>query len=289
MQSAPRKVRQIIEPQSVIEGAGVRLLRSFGPDRTNLYDPFLLFDHFAFNDPLEGPILGFPTHPHRGIETVTYMLEGNVRHRDSLGNTGIIGPGDVQWMTSGRGIMHEEMPRRGPSGVILGFQLWVNLPAAQKMSRPRYQEVNAHSIPAVESGGARVRVVAGEFQGVEGPVTEIAAQPTYLEVTLEPNTEICLPVPEGHTAIAYLFEGEGLFGLDAQGQGEFAQAVQMMVFEDGDHLRVRAGLGANARFMLITGAPFKEPIFPYGPFVMNTQEEIQQALWDLRNGTFVQN
>jgi len=157
------------------------------------------------------------------------------------------------------------------------------------MSRPRYQEVNAHSIPAVESGGARVRVVAGEFQGVEGPVTEIAAQPTYLEVTLEPNTEICLPVPEGNTAIAYLFEGEGLFGLDAQGQGEFAQAVQMMVFEDGDHLRVRAGLGANARFMLITGAPFKEPIFPYGPFVMNTQEEIQQALWDLRNGTFVQN
>jgi quercetin 2,3-dioxygenase len=144
--------------------------------------------------PLEGPILGFPTHPHRGIETVTYMLEGNVRHRDSLGNTGIIGPGDVQWMTSGRGIMHEEMPRRGPSRAILGFQLWVNLPATQKMCQPRYQEVNASSIPAIAVGGSRVRVVAGEYQEIKGPVTEIAAQPTYMEVGLDPDAEVCLPV-----------------------------------------------------------------------------------------------
>jgi len=289
MENNPRKVKQIIEPQYVIEGAGVLLRRSFGPNRLNLFDPFLLFDHFAFNDPLEGPIRGFPTHPHRGIETVTYMLEGNVRHRDSLGNAGVIGPGDVQWMTSGRGILHEEMPHRGPSGVIYGFQLWVNLPAAQKMGQPRYQEVLAASIPAVEQDGVKVRLVAGEYGGRRGPVTEIAAQPLYMDVTLEPQAEISLVVPQGHTAIAYLFEGEGLFGLDGAGGGEFVQAVSMVIFEDGDHASVRAGDGSHARFMLMAGAPFKEPIFPYGPFVMNTQEEIQQALNDLRNGTFVQN
>ncbi|UCH61233.1 MAG: pirin family protein [Anaerolineales bacterium] len=289
MNNTPRRIKQIIEPQYVIEGAGVLLRRAFGPKRTNLFDPFLLFDHFAFNDPVEGPIRGFPTHPHRGIETVTYMLEGNVRHRDSLGNTGIIGPGDVQWMTSGRGILHEEMPRRGPSGAIYGFQLWVNLPAAQKMSEPRYQEVNADSIPVVEVEGAQVRVVAGEFGGVPGPVTEIAAQPLYMDVTLKPEAEFSLPVPEGHFTIAYVFEGEGLFGLDQAGQGEFIQAVHMLVFEDGDHLRVQAGAGSKVRFMLMAGAPFRESIAPYGPFVMNTVEEIQQALYELRNGTFVEN
>jgi redox-sensitive bicupin YhaK (pirin superfamily) len=282
-----RKVKQIIEPQYVIEGAGVLLRRSFGPNRANPFDPFLLFDHFAFNDPLEGPIRGFPTHPHRGIETVTYMLEGNVRHRDSLGNMGIIGPGDVQWMTSGRGILHEEMPRRGPSGTIVGFQLWVNLPAAQKMSQPRYQEVSQDSIPAVDKNGIKVRLVAGEYQSVKGPVTEIAARPEYMDVTLEPGTEFELPVPAGHTLVAYVFEGEGLFGLDEAGQGEFIQAVRMVVFDDGERIRVQTGPGSPVRFMLMAGAPFKEPIFPYGPFVMNTQEEIQQALLDLRNGTFV--
>jgi len=302
MHNSPRKVKQIIEPQYVIEGAGVLLRRSFGPNRANLFDPFLLFDHFAFNDPIEGPILGFPTHPHRGIETVTYMLEGNVRHRDSLGNTGVIGPGDVQWMTSGRGILHEEMPRRGPSGTIYGFQLWVNLPAAQKMSAPRYQEVNAASIPAVEVDGVSVRVVAGEYAGVKGPVTEIAAQPLYMDVTLEAGSEFDLPVPAGHFALAYVFEGEGLFGLEAAGDvgagdvgagdggavsGEFVQAVRMLVFTDGDRLRARAGNGSPVRFMLMAGAPFKEHIVPYGPFVMNTVEEIQQALQELRNGTFV--
>ena len=289
MSNLPRTVRQIIEPQLVIEGAGVLLRRSFGPNRTNLFDPFLLFDHFAFNDPLEGPIRGFPTHPHRGIETVTYILEGNVRHRDSLGNAGVIGPGDVQWMTSGRGILHEEMPRRGPDGVINGFQLWVNLPAAQKMSQPRYQEVTAATIPLVEANGVKVRLVAGEYGGLQGPVTEIAARPLYMDVTLDPGAEFCLPVPAGHAAVAYIFEGEGLFGLEAAGQGAFIQAVRMAVFADGDLLRVQAGPGSAVRFMLMAGGPFKEPIFPYGPFVMNTQEEIQQALLDLRNGTFVQN
>lgn len=170
-----RTIKEIIEPQQVIEGAGLLLRRSFGPNPANLFDPFLLFDHFAFNDPIEGPIVGFPTHPHRGIETVTYMLEGNVRHRDSLGNTGVIGPGAVQWMTSGRGILHEELPKRGPSGRVDGFQLWVNLPAKLKMTTPRYQEVEADSIPVGEKNGAAVRVVAGSFAGVQGPVTEIAA------------------------------------------------------------------------------------------------------------------
>jgi len=288
MSDTPRKVKQIIKPQMVIEGAGVRLLRSFGPSRDNLFDPFLLFDHFAFNDPLEGPPVGFPTHPHRGIETVTYMLEGNVRHRDSLGNMGLIGPGDVQWMTSGRGIMHEEMPQRGPSGAIDGFQLWVNLPAAQKMSQPRYQEIVADSIPSVEMDGARVRVVAGEYAGVTGPVTEIAAQPLYMDITLEPESQIQLSVPRGHNAVAYVFEGDGLFGIDAAGEGEYIESLAMVEFEDGESLIVRTGVDSPVRFMVMAGAPFGEPIVPYGPFVMNTPEEIQQAFNDLRNGTFVQ-
>jgi redox-sensitive bicupin YhaK (pirin superfamily) len=282
-----RSVKQIIEPQYVIEGAGVLLRRSFGPDVSNLFDPFLLFDHFAFNDPLEGPIVGFPTHPHRGIETVTYILEGNVRHRDSLGNVGFIGPGDVQWMTSGSGIMHEEMPRRGPSGRIDGFQLWVNLPAAQKMSLPRYQEVDATMIPSVEKHGVTVRIVAGEYEGVRGPVTEIAADPVYMDVALDPGVEIEMPVLRGHSAVAYLFEGAGLFGLNDNDQGDFVSAVNMVVFNDGDRLRIKASENSKARFMIMAGGPFRETIFPYGPFVMNTREEIQQALSELRNGTFV--
>ncbi len=289
MRNTARKVKQVIEPQLVIEGAGVLLRRSFGPNRANLFDPFLLFDHFAFNDPREGPIRGFPTHPHRGIETVTYMLEGNVRHRDSIGNMGVIGPGDVQWMTSGRGILHEEMPQRGPGGAILGFQLWVNLPAAQKMSPPRYQEVNAGDIPTFERDGVSVRVVAGEYSGVRGPVRQIAAQPVYMDVNIDAGVEFLLAVPAGHTLIAYIFEGEGYFGLDERGHGDLIPAVHMAVFGDGDHLRVQAGEASPVRFMVMSGAPFKEPIYPYGPFVMNTLEEIQQALADLRSGTFVQN
>jgi redox-sensitive bicupin YhaK (pirin superfamily) len=264
-----RNIQQMIDPQFVVEGAGVLLRRSFGPNRANRFDPFLLFDHFAFNDPVEGPIRGFPTHPHRGIETVTYMLEGNVRHRDSLGNMGIIGPGDVQWMTSGRGILHEEMPQRGPQGVIYGFQLWVNLPAAEKMSPPRYQEVSAGEIPAVEQDGARVRVVAGEFGGARGPVTQIAAQPLYMDVTLEPGVEFCQPVPQGHTLAVYVFEGEGLFGGEAGGQGEHVAAVRMLFFGDGEAVRVQAAPTSAVRFMLMAGAPFREPIVPYGPFVQS--------------------
>lgn len=281
-----RHVREIIEPQLVIEGAGVLLRRSFGPNRANRFDPFLLFDHFAFNDPLEGPILGFPTHPHRGIETVTYMLEGNVRHRDSLGNAGVIGPGDVQWMTSGRGILHEEMPRRGPSGMIQGFQLWVNLPAAQKMSAPRYQEIAASSIPAFEQDGARVRLVAGTYAGRTGPVTEIAAQPIYLDAELEAGAGFRLPVPQGHTAVAYAFEGKGTFG-SGDGAGNIDATPRMVVLEGDGEMRAQASAGTPMRFMLMAGAPFGEPIVPYGPFVMNTEDEIRQALAELRSGTFV--
>ncbi len=287
MSQGIRRVKQIIEPQFVIEGAGVLLRRSFGPNRANLFDPFLLFDHFAFNDPNEGPIQGFPTHPHRGIETVTYMLEGSVRHRDSIGNMGVIGSGDVQWMTSGRGILHEEMPRRSPEGRVTGFQLWVNLPAARKMSQPRYQEVNEASIPVFEKPGVRARVVAGELEGVTGPVTEINARPLYLDISLAPGAEINLPVSADHTAIAYLFEGTGVFGGDAATPGETVESVKMVVFDTGETIRVR-GESPGARFMLMTGAAFGEPIFPYGPFVMNTREEIEQTLTELRNGTFIQ-
>jgi redox-sensitive bicupin YhaK (pirin superfamily) len=285
--NTPRSVSQVIEPKLVIEGAGVLLRRSITPSRANPFDPFLLFDHFAFNNPIEGPILGFPMHPHRGIETVTYMLEGTVRHRDSLGNAGTIGSGDVQWMTSGSGIMHEEMPRRSPQGNIYGFQLWVNLPAALKMSPPRYQEISADTIPTIERNGTRIRVVAGEMDGVGGPATEIAANPVYMDVALEPGIEFIQPIPEGHTAVLYVFEGRGLFGLDEQGRGGAVEAVNLIVLGDGDQLKVRTASDSPVRFMLMAGAPFHETIVPYGPFVMNTQAEIQQAFEDLRNGTFV--
>lgn len=285
MTTGTRQIKQVIEPQLVIEGADVLLRRSFGPIPANPFDPFLLFDHFAFNNPIEGPIVGFPTHPHRGIETVTYMLEGNVRHRDSLGNMGIIGPGDVQWMTSGRGIMHEEMPRRGPNGLINGFQLWVNLPAELKMSRPRYQEIKETDIPAIVRDGLRIRVVAGEYEGRRGPVTEIAARPLYMDVSLPSEAEVTIPTTPGHTVVAYVFDGEGAFSGEPD---EMIPSVRLVVFQDGDLVRIKAGRETGVRFMLMAGAPFREPIAPYGPFVMNTQEEIRQALADLRNGTFVQ-
>lgn len=282
-----RKIAEIIEPQYVIEGAGVLLRRSFSPKVSNLFDPFLLFDHFAFNDPLEGPIRGFPTHPHRGIETVTYMLDGQVRHRDSLGNAGEIGPGAVQWMTSGRGILHEEMPQRGPNGVIYGFQLWVNLPARLKMSQPRYQEISGGTIPSLEKDGVTLRVVAGDYEGVGGPATEIAAQPVYMDVRVEAGREFEIEVPRGHTALAYVFEGLGFIHDGDTGNGTPVPAVHMVKFTDGERIKVSAAEDQHVRFMLIAGAPFKEPIAPYGPFVMNTQEEIRQALVDLRSGNFV--
>jgi quercetin 2,3-dioxygenase len=275
-----RKVMELIEPQYVLEGAGVLLRRSIAPQVSNRFDPFLLFDHFAFNDPTEGPIRGFPMHPHRGIETVSYILKGSIHHKDSLGNAGLIGPGDVQWMTAGGGILHEEMPRRGPDGIIDGFQLWVNLPAAQKMSHPRYQEINSEKILDLVKNGCRVRVVAGSVEGVIGPVTQIAADPIYMDVSLEAGADFSLPVPDDHTVLAYLFEGGGYIG-DTE-----VTSVKMAVLGDGNWIKIRAA-DSPMRFMVMAGAPFGEPIVPYGPFVMNTREEIQQALADLKNGTFV--
>lgn len=275
-----RPVKEVIEPQYVMEGAGVLLRRSIAPHVSNRFDPFLLFDHFAFNDPAEGPIRGFPMHPHRGIETVTYILEGSVNHLDSLGNAGLIGPGDVQWMTAGCGILHEEMPHRGLNGVINGFQLWVNLPANQKMSRPRYQEVGAATIPVFEKNGCRVQVIAGRVGNLNGPVTEIAADPVYVDVKLVAGAKFNIPVPKEHTCLAYVFDGQGICG------GTEVSAVKMVVFGDGNQLEIQAGT-SPMRFVLVTGAPIREPIVPYGPFVMNTPEEIQQALVDLKNGTFV--
>ena len=208
------------------------------------------------------------------------MLEGATAHRDSLGNEGLIGPGDVQWMSSGRGILHEEMPRRGPSGNIYGFQLWVNLPSHLKMSEPRYQEVTAATIPTFEKDGLRIRVVAGTVEEVTGPVTGIAASPLYMDVELAPGLEWQFPIPEGHTLITYVFEGEGVFS------GQTVEAVRMLKYSDGDHITVKTE-NQPVRFMLIAGAPFREVIVPYGPFVMNTIEEIQQTLKELRNGTFI--
>jgi redox-sensitive bicupin YhaK (pirin superfamily) len=275
-----RTISHIIEPNLVIEGAGVLLRRSFGPHVTNKFDPFLLFDHFAFNNPIEGPIKGFPTHPHRGIETVTYMLEGTVRHRDSLGNMGTIAEGDVQWMTSGRGILHEEMPQRSVNGNNNGFQLWVNLPSAQKMSQPRYQEIIADAIPVIEKDGVKIRLVAGEIDGILGPVTEIAAAPLYMDVELSAGSRFMVNVPSSHTALAYVFNGTGEFA------DQVVESVSMVVFQnDGDQIEVKSEAGV--RFMLISGQPFKEPIFPYGPFVMNTKEEIEETIRELRNGTFI--
>lgn len=282
-----RAVSNVIEPRFVIEGADVRLMRSISPHASNLHDPFLLFDHFAFNNPAEGPIRGFPMHPHRGIETVTYMLEGSVNHRDSLGNSGLIGPGDVQWMTSGGGILHEELPRRGPDGTIHGFQLWVNLPAKLKLSTPRYQEIRSASIPVLENNGVRIRIVAGSVEGVTGPARDIAIAPLYLDVTLEPGATWEYPIPPGHTMRVYVFEGNGEFGPGEKEIGFQAASVKMLEFADGDACRVKTSENSGVRFMLMSGMPIKEPIVPYGPFVMNTTEEIQQALTDLRNGTFV--
>jgi len=277
-----RQVARIIEPQPVIEGAGVRLKRSIAGAALDYLDPFLLFDHFGSDNPRDY-LPGFPMHPHRGIETVTYMLAGDVTHRDSLGNAGTIGAGDVQWMTAGRGIMHEEMPEP-VNGRMAGFQLWVNLPARLKMTKPRYQEILSAAIPEVHrEDGAVVRVIAGSVGDVRGPVTDIFAEPEYLDVTLPAHASFEQPVTRGHNAFAYIFEGGGMFGDGTAALG----SPKMIILGDGDIVRAQAG-ARGLRFLLVSGAPLGEPIARYGPFVMNTREEILQALADLRDGTFVQ-
>jgi redox-sensitive bicupin YhaK (pirin superfamily) len=282
----PRKVLEIFEPQTVIEGAGVRLKRSIATRTLDYLDPFLLFDHFSSDNPADY-LAGFPMHPHRGIETVTYMLAGVVNHRDSIGNAGSIGAGDVQWMTAGRGIMHEEMPHPH-QGKMAGFQLWINLPARLKMTRPRYQEIASAQIPEIERrDGVKIRVIAGAVNGVHGPVTEIAADPTCLDVSLPPQTLFNLPIARGHTAFAYVFAGAARFGPAGNGDGKTVSHPRLVVFDDGDHVEVQTA-AQPVRFLLVSGQPLHEPIARYGPFVMNTQAEIEQALRDLRNGAFVQ-
>jgi hypothetical protein len=213
------------------------------------------------------------------------MLAGSTRHRDSLGNLGVIGPGEVQWMTSGSGILHEEMPRRGAHGRVRGFQLWVNLPAADKMGRPRYQGVAAGDIPLIEQGGAAVRLIAGSWQGRQGPVAEIAAQPIYVDVSLRPGAEFRLDLPEAHTAMLYLFEGS--VGFEPHPPAEWVQAVNMIWLGHGGEVLVKASAVKGARFVLFAGSPFGEPIYPYGPFVMNTRQEIELAIHELRTGNFI--
>ncbi len=280
-----RKVKTIIEPTPVVEGAGVRLKRSLGGEALSYLDPFLLFDHFGSPN-AEDYEAGFPMHPHRGIETVTYMLAGEVQHKDTLGNSGSIGAGDVQWMTAGGGILHEEMPQVRPEGNG-GFQLWVNLPAKLKMSQPRYQDISSQQIPEVTTeGGAQVRVIAGNVGGTEGGVTGIAANPTYLDVRIPPNASFSHPIPQGHTAFAYVFDGSVDVIEDENGARQCIAQTALVVFGDGAWINMVSGED-GARLLLISAKPLGEPIARYGPFVMNTKDEIQQALRDLKQGTFI--
>jgi len=287
MGSKPRKVLDIIKPQPVLEGAGVRLKRSIATATLDHLDPFLLFDHFGSSNP-DDYIKGFPMHPHRGIETVTYMIEGVVYHKDSMGNSGSIRGGDVQWMTSGGGIMHEEMPQPCQRKMV-GFQLWVNLPAGLKMTTPRYQNIASEQIPEIiREDGVKIRVIAGEVDGIRGPVTDIFANPTYMDVSIPANNSFSYPLERGHTVFAYVFEGQGVFGAGGRQKGELVPRPRLVVLSDTGFFETRT-TESYVRFLLISGKPLKEPIVRYGPFVMNTQDEIQQALKDLKNGTFVQN
>jgi len=280
-----RKVSRVIQPETTSDGAGVKLKRSIASRALDYLDPFLLFDHFG-SDNSDDYIAGFPMHPHRGIETVTYMLAGAVKHRDSSGNAGIIRAGDVQWMTAGGGIMHEEMPQL-EGGRLDGFQLWVNLPARLKMTKPRYQEIVARDIPTIErEDGAQIRVIAGTVGEVRGSVREIAADPTYLDISVPANATFTHSISMGHTALAYVFAGEGVFGITSEDDGEQVPAPRLVVFDDGEQVQISA-LENGVRFLLISGKPLREPIARYGPFVMNTKAEIEQALLDLRRGTFV--
>jgi redox-sensitive bicupin YhaK (pirin superfamily) len=282
--SQPRNVRRIVRPQLVTDGAGVRLRRTIASQALDYLDPFLLLDHFKSDNP-DDYIAGFPMHPHRGIETVTYMLSGVVRHRDTLGNAGTIGPGDVQWMTAGRGIMHEEMPEQR-EGLLNGFQLWVNLPAKDKMMPPRYQDIPAAQIRTlVRENGVTIRVITGTVDGVRGPVRDIVADPTYLDVTMPPSTTFTQPVGQEHAAFVYLFEGEAVLGSPGRQEGTTLQEPTLAVLGEGDAIQAHTA-GQPARFLLVSGKPLHEPIVRYGPFVMNTEAEIRQTLRELREGTF---
>ncbi len=295
-----RPVKHLSRSTPTIEGAGVHLRRAFGFGDTDETDPFLLFDDFR-NDRPADYAAGFPWHPHRGIETITYVLAGSVDHRDSLGNQGALGAGDVQWMTAGRGILHQEMPQGDPEGRMHGFQLWANLPSSLKMTAPRYQDVTARDIPEVtDDDGTKVRVVCGDFWGVSGPVDGIAADPRYLDVWVPPGTKKTLPVETTRHAFAYVFEGTGRFMNASEPRavatedlesglvtpGSAVENRSLVIFDRGDEVVVQAG-EEGIRFLLVSGKPLGEPVAWHGPIVMNTQSEIHQALAELRAGTFL--
>jgi quercetin 2,3-dioxygenase len=294
-----RPVKQVVQSKPTMEGAGVKLHRAFGFGDTGEFDPFLLFDDFR-NERPDDYRAGFPWHPHRGIETITYVLAGSVDHGDSLGNQGTLAAGDVQWMTAGSGILHQEMPQGDPQGRMHGFQLWANLPSSLKMTAPRYQDVAAAEIPEiVDDDGTIVRVVCGDFWGKRGPVDGIAAEPRYLDIFVPAGRRKTLPVETYRHAFAYVFEGSGTFRgasepfgvLTEQGDDEILVREQtgnrsLVLFDTGDEVTVQAG-ERGIRFLLISGKPLEEPVAWYGPIVMNTQAELRQALADLRDGTFI--
>lgn len=282
--SGQRKVESILPSRETIEGAGVHLRRAFGNREVPKLDPFLLLDDFRSENPLEY-VAGFPWHPHRGIETVTYMLDGFVEHEDSLGNRGVIGGGDVQWMTAGSGIIHQEMPRpRKPEdGFMGGFQLWVNLPSSDKMTDSRYREVQRARIPEVHLGkDVTVRVIAGEAGGVGGPVQDIVVEPQYLDVRLAPRAVLDHPIQRGHTAFAYVLTGKGRFDEDS---GEI-DSENLVTFRDGERVRIEAGT-EPLRFLLVSGKPIREPVAWWGPIVMNTRQELEVAIEEYQSGTFI--
>jgi redox-sensitive bicupin YhaK (pirin superfamily) len=295
-----RPVSRVVKSKPTLEGAGVRLRRAFGLGNTKEFDPFLLLDDFR-NDVPGDYLAGFPWHPHRGIETITYVLAGTVDHADSMGNQGTIGPGDIQWMTAGRGIIHQEMPKGDNAGRMHGFQLWANLPAASKMTAPRYQEVKSPDIPEVtDDDGTIVRVVCGHFWGKRGPVDGITADPIYLDVSVPAGRRRTLPVETTRQAFAYVFAGSGKF---CNASGPLAvptESIQrldtapptgvdnrsLVLFDNGDEVEVEAG-GDGIRFLLVSGKPLQEPVAWHGPIVMNTQQELRQAFEDLERGAFL--
>ncbi len=295
-----RPIKRVIEAQPTLEGAGVRLRRAFGFGETGDFDPFLLLDDFRSEHP-EDYLAGFPWHPHRGIETITYVLAGSVSHGDSLGNQGSLEAGDVQWMTAGSGILHQEMPRGDNAGRMHGFQLWANLPASLKMTSPRYQDVSARDIPEItDDDGTRVRVICGSFWGTTGPVDGIAADPRYLDVWVPPGRRKTLPVEMSRHAFAYVFDGAGTFrdashprAVPTERVGSPDDSVvdetgnrSLVLFDTGDEVTVRAG-DRGIRFLLVSGEPLKEPVAWRGPIVMNTNEELRRAYEELHDGTFI--
>ena len=294
-----RSIQRIIHATPTLEGAGVHLKRAFGFHEPHQFDPFLLMDDFRGEKPSDF-IAGFPWHPHRGIETITYVVEGSVEHMDSIGNAGAINPGDVQWMTAGNGILHQEMPKPNAAGRMGGFQLWANLPASQKMMDPRYQEVLSNTIPEVAlDGGGVVRVIAGSYNGVKGPVTGIVIDPEYLDVTLPPGGTFTHPTPPGHTVFAYVIAGSGQFA-PAAGDVEVEAGnyfdlprdplphnTSLVLYKDGEAVQIRAAGQETLGFLLISGRPISEPIAWYGPIVMNTQAELRTAFAELEQGTFI--